>query len=169
MATLKYAEGGVLLATKNAQYMKSAPGIMAMEVVVDFTKRYSDTATGTYRLITSATDTTLEVFAVPAGMKVLDAVLTVVTPGTASCTVAVGDGGSTAGFLAASAADAAAGTQYGTAAAAARGLAAAGGYLYTSADTIDLLIAGANPGNLVVRLDLLVWQSNPSTAVNTTN
>ena len=128
MATFTITGGG------NTGYGANGPNVKVASVVIDFT----DDDFGSL----AATDT-IEAIEVPAGTIVLSAGYEILTVGTGSGTLSLGDGGDVDRYVTAVAQ---------TAAGQKAALATNVPHLYTAADTIDLKSATA-----VVNSKVLVW------------
>ena len=121
-----------------------------VEVVLDFPKIIAArSAAGATAL--AATDV-LEVIPIPAGTLVSNVGMEIITVG-ASGSISIGDGGATAGYLAATVSTSAG--YFGGVPVLASGAFAptlSGGKVYAAADTIDVLISTAVPSAAVVRV-----------------
>ena len=98
--------------------------------------------------------------AIPAGVKVVEVAVKIITPATGtSGTFSVGDGASAAGWYANTAdCKAAAGTYYISANGTdARAVATTNGYLYEAADSIDVTIAATGPLTAGPKFSIMAW------------
>lgn len=110
----------------------------------------------TGRFVTSATNNpvsgdTIQLVPVPKGAKIIDVIATTGGLATASCKISIGDGGSTARYLASASWQNAKTVNYKNTAAA-----GAPAKTYSADDTIDATIASANPSTSSKYLEVTV-------------
>ena len=130
-----------------------------VEITLDFPKIIA--ARSAAGLTALAASDVLEILPIPAGTVVSNVGMVVTTAAGVSSTLSIGDGGATAGYLAATSVNAT-GTSGGVPVLASGAFAPtlSGGKVYAAADTIDVVIGTAVPAAAVVRVFAVLTDIN---------